>query len=503
MKTEKIPIVFVQVSDPLYFGSDSSYFKYVITQAKIFNPDTTIYLIGDEFNDNYDFVTHCNIKDYSFQADNFSKLYKHHGKPEQYGGIFCFKRWFIIKEFMAHHNIDKCLCLDSDLLLFTDIQEEHVKYRDCVFTLAGGFCPHFNIINNVGILNEFCDFVLESFKSEPLYRRLIATADEQPWSQGWVSDMVAFYEYQKQSPNKIGDISLIVGQTKHDASMLVSEGFEKAGNIKKVIWIDNIPYCRDISSGSLIRFKSLHFQGPSKEFIKYHFKSLLQYSKDKQKWSILDNQIRKNILKAIGKIRELSESEEFEKAGASFKQLIEKYPDVTNLLDVKDEIIRLMHAKGEIMSQTGNSEEASKIFSDALELELCYVEALNNLAATFFHTKKYNDAIRIFQKVLRLSPGNQKAMENLNFIQNEMLAGQARSLIQKGLYHEAEPMLEMILTSDEQHIEALNLFSAIYIKKGEIEEARKKIFLLLQLDPDNREGKKNLEYLNQQKANYS
>ena len=46
-------------------------------------------------------------------------------------------------------------------------------------------------------------------------------------------------------------------------------------DIKKVIWMDNKPYCRDIDTGDMIRFNSLHFQGGSKHLIKDFFRAVM------------------------------------------------------------------------------------------------------------------------------------------------------------------------------------------------------------------------------------
>jgi hypothetical protein len=56
-----IPIFFVH-------KTNSSYLKYALKQARKFNPDSPIYLLGDESNNHYPFVIHVNIADYSASA---------------------------------------------------------------------------------------------------------------------------------------------------------------------------------------------------------------------------------------------------------------------------------------------------------------------------------------------------------------------------------------------------------------------------------------------------
>jgi len=305
--------------------------------------------------------------------------------------------------------------------------------------------------------------------------------------------MVAFNEYRKKTPYKIGDISLIADRTRHDSSIILSEGFEMEGGIKKIVWIDNKPYCRDINDGSLVRFNSLHFQGRAKEFIRDHFRGMLHYLKDKKKWSILNNKAFEEAQGETERIYKLLESNEFEKASICVNQLIEKYPDVPDLLNIN----------GEVMWRSGNIEEAAKVFSYTLELQPDHIEALNNLAVLYCYSKNYTEATRLLWKIKRLSPSNKDAVENLKFIQNEVLVVQAGSLIEKGFYHDAEAMLKRILNTDAQHIEALYLFSEVHTKKGNFEEAEKMLSLALHSDPENQEVKRNLEYVQQQKAEKS
>lgn len=270
-----LPIVFIHIDD-------SEYLKYTLAQAKLSNPNASIYLIGDEYNDNYAFVTHVNIKQYSSEAELFSKIYKHHSPNSYDGELFCFKRWFILKEFMEHNNIKQCLYLDSDVLLFSDVLQEQKKYSDCVFTLSHEYGLGFNIFNDFGTLNEFCEFMVKCFVSQSLHNRLLAIAE----AYGPVNDMLIFHEFKSKKPYKFGDVSLILDQTRHDANINLSEGFEMEGGVKKIIWRDGLPYCRETSSNSLIRFNSLHFQGRSKYMIKDYFRGELSYSESINKWII-------------------------------------------------------------------------------------------------------------------------------------------------------------------------------------------------------------------------
>lgn len=409
---QNLPIVFIHIDD-------SEYLKYTLAQARISNPAAVIYLIGDLFNDNYDFVEHHNIKNYSSEAELFSKLYKHHSTNSYDGELFCFRRWFILKEFMEHNKIQQCLYLDSDVLLFADIQQEDMKYRDCAFTLSFGCGQGFNIIHDAGILNEFCDFIVKCFISQSFYNSLVETSDRQ--FHKCLSDMVVFYEYQKRTKYKIGDISLIIDKTKHDANINLSEGFETEGGVKKVIWTNGTPYCREIASDSLIRFNSLHFQGKSKHLIKEHFKGSLYLSEDSKKWSVktmnadmpllsnhspgstasterqqiaektdvpIDSQSDIDIRKF-----ELMASSNLDEALEALEEAIEQYP-------LSPELLALY---GELKWKEDDSEAAKRILSYVSGRWPDYLKALTDLEVFTSGEDKWAYASRLMQNALILN----------------------------------------------------------------------------------------------------
>ncbi len=93
-----IPIFFVH-------KSNSSYLKYALKQARKFNPDSPIYLLGDETNNKYPFVTHFNISDYSQSADEFRNVYRHLTSGTIDYELFTFLRWFYVRDFVVKNNI--------------------------------------------------------------------------------------------------------------------------------------------------------------------------------------------------------------------------------------------------------------------------------------------------------------------------------------------------------------------------------------------------------------
>jgi len=195
-------------------------------------------------------------------------------------------------------------------------------------------------------------------------------------------------------------------------------------------------------------------------------------------------------IEVIEKIKTLLESEKFEEAHILIERAIITYPVAPGFLNLK----------GQLLLQIGNLEQGAKIFSNIFERWPDNSEALNNLAVVLCYEKKYDSAIKLLQRVLRLDPSNSDALENLKFIQNEVSILKAKDFMQKGNYFEAKTILEKILDTDEQNVEALNELAVIYIKKGNLEEAEKKLSLVFKIDPTNEEATQNFIYLNQQRA---
>ncbi|MBM4147014.1 MAG: hypothetical protein FJ240_12225 [Nitrospira sp.] len=511
MKTKKkqLPVVFIHVGNP-------EYLRYTLAQAKINNPGSLVYLIGDDTNDIYEFVEHYKIHDHESGANSFSKLYKHHSANSIDGEHFCFRRWFILKEFMEQNAINQCLYLDSDVLLFSDLQEEHRKYRNCGLTNSLGFSPGFNIFNNLKVINDFCEFVTKAFISDSLYNNLIDTANQQSFSCGNVSDMVAFYEYQKRTRYKVGDVSVITDHSRHDPNMRLSEGFEMDGGIKKVIWIDNNPYCREISSGSLIRFNSLHFQGGLKYLIKDYFRGKLYYSDENKKWFLKDN--TKGILhhaqKSTAYSRKIKKSAPVNKSAISDTsqctssyssdfnvkmneavQNIELMLRMKNLKDTRkalEEEIGIHPLSPDLLSLycelkllTGERDDTVKILSYAWDRWPDHFRLSKTIALRAFHDNNWEEAKKLILDALKLEPTDLELQENLILVQNELSVLKAKDLIEKGDIKEAKKIIEEVLSFNNTCINALNLLAKIYTLEYNFTEAEKNLSLILKLAPEN------------------
>jgi hypothetical protein len=67
---------------------------------------------------------------YCRQAVEFQKIYKHYSPNGFIYERFCFLRWFLLRDFMLAHGLKHVLHLDSDVLLYVDVNAEHANWKD-------------------------------------------------------------------------------------------------------------------------------------------------------------------------------------------------------------------------------------------------------------------------------------------------------------------------------------------------------------------------------------
>ena len=274
----------------IHFGNPD-YLKYSLKQAKASNPDATIHLIGDHTNNVYKSVKHHNIEDYFQSASEFEKIYQHRCRSGIRQILFAFQRWFILNEFVISNGINKCLIIDSDVMIYCDVEKEFERLKQYDFTLGDtrhtgkAMCPSPIYWNNLKALDEFCTFVMNIYtgKDKENYDKMISVWKEHFSSggAGGICDMTMYAFFVKCCSFQIGFVDDIVDGTTYDLNLTISvnglfeyqmeNGVKKPEwieGIKKLEWINNCPYGFELKSGKKIRFKMLHCCGMVKKLIK-------------------------------------------------------------------------------------------------------------------------------------------------------------------------------------------------------------------------------------------
>ena len=265
----KLPIVFLHYSD-------NDYLKHTLGQAKHSNPDSTIYLIGNDTNNFYDFVEHHSISGYFQGAKDFSRIYRHFSTNSYEYELFCFQRWIILKEFLASKRIEKCLYLDSDTMLYADVTEERRKFEQYDFTLSYMTCGSVFFLNRLGALADFCQFLTDIYTKKQRYYYDIMLAQYATFRKngmmGGANDMTAFDLYRYDHFGEIGEVSQVIDSSVYDPGINVPHpGFEMKSGIKKIIWKNVHPYAIQLRTGKEIKLNSIHFQGDTKRLISQYY----------------------------------------------------------------------------------------------------------------------------------------------------------------------------------------------------------------------------------------
>ncbi|AOY84338.1 hypothetical protein BJP36_34855 [Moorena producens JHB] len=258
---------------------------YSLAQAKQTNPKSDIFLIGDESNQWINFVNHENIKDYYSSAKKFEDVYgdNHLSRNNYSYELFCFQRWLILKDFMIKNKLKKCVHIDSDLMIYTNLSEEQVKFEAFDFTLSKKGSGHNSFIKLKG-LEDFCELLMHFYTTSStleILRSLLAEKRNNGETRGGICDMTLLNQYYQRNADKIGLTSDIINDSVYDANVNISDGFEMCNGMKKIYWIDSHPFCRHVEYGKEIKFNSIHFQGQAKKYINEFYrgdKKLILYN---------------------------------------------------------------------------------------------------------------------------------------------------------------------------------------------------------------------------------
>lgn len=249
-------------------------------QAKNSSPNSSIVLIGDKSNYKgiqIELLEHLQSDDLS----ELKKYYIHRSTNIEEFEFFCWERWFYLRNYMRKYHIASALYLDSDVLLYSSIDEIKNAYSDitwrCGLSIpkegpASGHCSYWTI----DCLEDFCRFTIESFRDQ----KYVAVY-EKKWDwhlaqkvPGGVCDMTTLYLFYELYADRIINIAQsykfnVFDNNMNSASNYKSNQYIVEHGIKKVKFINNRPYFLKVyGTEELDQVHALHFQGSSKRHIK-------------------------------------------------------------------------------------------------------------------------------------------------------------------------------------------------------------------------------------------
>lgn len=251
------------------------YLNYTIRQA---SKNNTVVLIGDQSPDlNLENFKFANLNEYSNGFSEFENNYVHLNTTPSPYEIFCYKRWFILKNYMEKNNLDTIFYIDSDVLLFVDVNEEWEKFSQFEMTLLHRTAAISSFITRKAI-NNFCDMLLKVYsqKNSYPYKKIEShyRVRQSCGLPGGVCDMtlLEFFHYQSDfggGPGRVGEMMQIINDSTYDHNINAEDqDFEFIGGMKNIKIKDGIPYVFNKKLNKDIKFNSLHFQGHAKPYIK-------------------------------------------------------------------------------------------------------------------------------------------------------------------------------------------------------------------------------------------
>lgn len=163
------PIVFIHYND-------SKYLKYSLSLAVKNNPNTDVYLLGDQSNKHYESI---GIKHFMFKNFLHGTLLKEFNDSyvftagKEFGNAtygedwteFNFKKWFVLLNFLKELDIDLFWQFDSDVFILSDLSSFEPIFKSYDYTSWNNH-HQYQGLSSATLVIKYCEFILECFHDE-------------------------------------------------------------------------------------------------------------------------------------------------------------------------------------------------------------------------------------------------------------------------------------------------------------------------------------------------
>lgn len=181
---------------------------------------------------------------------------------------------------MEEHNLDIVFYVDSDVLLFTNANEEWEKYKQFDITLLHRTAATSSFITKRAIDN-FCNFLINTYinKTSYEYKKIEShfMVRRDCGLPGGVCDMtfLDYFHYHFNvggGPGRVGEMMTIIDGSTYDHNINAQDqDFELSNGIKNIKVINKVPYVFNIKLNQDIKLNAIHFQGNAKHLIKQYY----------------------------------------------------------------------------------------------------------------------------------------------------------------------------------------------------------------------------------------
>ncbi len=245
--------------------SPSWYLYYSVKQARKFNPRADIVVLTDQPELRLKpYARVLPLSAYWSPADAFEKIYRHLSFNSRDFELFCFQRWFVLADYIRQHRPDRIVHLDSDVLVYQDLDADFPRFAACDLALVGFQGPFSLFLPRPALVGEFCAHITHLFthEHEALARKYETWRAANPYTA--VSDMHALHDFVARRQLRTADLAVPHDHAAYDNVVHEADGYVTQDGIKVLEWISDRPHARRLSDQALIRLNTLHCQGPSK-----------------------------------------------------------------------------------------------------------------------------------------------------------------------------------------------------------------------------------------------
>ena len=265
-----------------HIGQDE-HLLHSLRQTRYTNPNANIYLVGENVPDEAKQIS--NFYPYKSmlceQSQKLIKNYVNYSSNNAQFELICILRWFLFRNLAKKLNLNNLFCIDSDMLLYTDLVEPLRNFDSYRYALSSGTSAAVICINDVTVLDNYCNLV-DGFYSPERFgeyyvvgERLTKKFDHirsdmlcvynnrlKNGLLGGICDMTFWGAYKNMDePTMTGEISAVVSGSTFDHNINSADCYEMKDGIKNIEWIDNVPYSKNIVLDRMVKFNLLHFQG--------------------------------------------------------------------------------------------------------------------------------------------------------------------------------------------------------------------------------------------------
>lgn len=225
--------------------------------------------------ENFEFV---DVRQYLSGANEFAKTYVHMNTTPAGYELFCYSRWFILREFMKDRKLSCVFYIDSDVMLFADVNDEWHKYEMYDMTLLHRTAAISSYMTSRGIGN-FCDMLMNIYGNQQSYDFNKIASHFQVRQRfglaGGVCDMTLFeyFHYNDElggGPGRVGEMMAVIDGKTYDHNINTPDNDYRMSEsgIKDVYFINKVPFVTNTNLNMPVEFLSFHCQGGAKQHMR-------------------------------------------------------------------------------------------------------------------------------------------------------------------------------------------------------------------------------------------